>query len=138
MGQLEKTLQEELNRNKEINKYALRLMEQAEPQFPPPAPGGITGAPGTDAGLPPAPDTTAPLAPPDSGSTENLPEPSADDTTEEIDITDLVNMTKNIKQELEKSKTDDSGSIQKMDGNFRIQAGGPRSLEELKVLLVMN
>jgi hypothetical protein len=38
--------------------------------------------------------------------------------TEEVDVTDLVNMTKNIKNELESSKMEHDGVIQKMDTVF--------------------
>jgi predicted RNase H-like nuclease (RuvC/YqgF family) len=38
--------------------------------------------------------------------------------TEEIDITDLVNMTKNIKNDLENNKQDNSAVINKMDDVF--------------------
>lgn len=138
MSKLRAKLQEELDRYKAINKYAINLMEQAEPTTPPPPtgeeplPGGALPPPPAgdaaaappppaggeapaagDAGAPPSDDTTAPLAP-----EGDITEPSADDTTEDIDVTELVNMTKNIKQELENNKTDNSGVIQKMDGVF--------------------
>ncbi len=137
MSELKRKLQEEVNRYKEINKYALSLTEQAAPPKPvPPPPAGedplAGGAPIPPVGgeiplppageapaptdtTPPADDTTAPLAPEEGGAEE---EPAADDTTEDIDVTELVNMTKNIKQELENSKQDNSGVIEKMDGVF--------------------
>jgi hypothetical protein len=140
MDELKKRLQEEVNRYKEINKYALNLTEQAAPPPPPPPPdedptaaGGLPPAPGADAGLPPAPGAGAGLppapgadagAPPPPGGEGDTPpeeppvDPAVDDSTEDIDVTELVNMTKNIKQELENSKTDNSGVIQKMDGVF--------------------
>lgn len=139
MSQLKRKLQEEVNRYNQINKYAISLTEQAappKPAIPPtgeeplaggapiPPVGGETPAP--PAGAPPADtppadapadDTSAPLAP--EGGEETAPEePTADDTTEDIDVTELVNMTKNIKQELENSKNDNSGVIEKMDGVF--------------------
>ena len=48
------------------------------------------------------------------------PEAPATDAgaTEEIDITDLVNMTKNIKNQLDQSKDSSGDVIQKMDGVF--------------------
>ena len=40
------------------------------------------------------------------------------ENTEEVDVTDLVNMTKNIKNELEMSKTENSDVLRKMDDVF--------------------
>jgi hypothetical protein len=55
------------------------------------------GAPPADAGAPPAPEA---------------------DSTEEIDITDLVNMTKNIKKEMDDNKEGNTNVIGKMDDVF--------------------
>jgi len=128
MNEIEKRLQEEVSRYRDISNKALTLMEQAEPTDIPPVPGGsgLPPAPGEGA-VPPAPetpevpdtpDTTAPLAADDPSAETEPVDPVADDTTEEIDITDLVNMTKNIKQDLESSKTENNDVIQKMDGVF--------------------
>jgi hypothetical protein len=68
------------------------------------------GAPPMDAGLPPA-DAGAP--PMDAG----LP-PADDNNTEEIDITDLVNMTKSIKKDVDDSKSEHIGVTEKMDSVF--------------------
>lgn len=96
-------------RFKSINKYAEKLIiEQDAP--PPPPPGGDLGAPppppGGDAGVPP---------PPPPGGDLGVGGP---DTTEEIDITDLVNMTKNIKKEIDDNKQDHGSVINKMDDVF--------------------
>jgi hypothetical protein len=40
------------------------------------------------------------------------------DNTEEIDITDLVNMTKSVKKDLEDNKQDNSAVVNKMDDVF--------------------
>ena len=94
---LEKKLQEELNRYRAINKYGTKMiMEQDAPAL---------DAPVDD--LPPAPDAGGDMP----------PAPDAMDT-EEIDITDLVNMTKNIKNDLENNKTDNASVIGKMDDVF--------------------
>ena len=53
--------------------------------------------------MPPAPDAGGDVP----------PAPDAMDT-EEIDITDLVNMTKNIKNDLENNKTDNASVIGKI------------------------
>jgi hypothetical protein len=134
---LEKKLQEELNRYNQINKYGkTMIMEQNEPPLPPagdeppadaglpPAPGAdpLAGGPPVDAGVPPTEmgaDMGADAgAPPAEGEEPPPVEPSADDTTEEIDITDLVDMTKNIKQQLDAKNDENSSVIQKMDGAF--------------------
>lgn len=121
MGELDKKLQEEVNRYNEINKYAIDLTEQAPALPTPPVPPAQGGPLDDLAGTPPAADPTGEELPPAEG--EELPpeepvDPAEDDETEEIDITDLVNMTKNIKQELEKGKTEDSGTTQQMNDVF--------------------
>ena len=97
---------EEIARHKAINKYTKNLMEQGVP--PEPAPLPDAEVPLSDAEAP-LPDTEAPL--PDAGVT-----PMED--TEEIDITDLVNMTKSIKKDLDDNKTDNSEVVGKMDTVF--------------------
>jgi predicted nuclease with TOPRIM domain len=44
--------------------------------------------------------------------------PAEGGDTEEIDITDLVNMTKSIKQDLDDSKSENEGVVSKMDDVF--------------------
>ncbi len=122
---LEQKLQEELNRYKAINKYGkTMIMEQEAPAEPAPAEPALDApldTPAPDAGLP---ATDAPL----SGGDVPPLDPSASDAaapldggmgdTEEIDITDLVNMTKNIKNDLDNNKQDNSNVIGKMDDVF--------------------
>jgi len=91
---LEQKLLEELNRHKAINKYAKKMiMEQDAPPAPP-----------TDDALPPADDALPPAPPADDVALP--PTPPTDDLggdmggTEEIDITDLVNMTKSSKKDI--------------------------------------
>ena len=140
---LEKQLLEEVSRYNAINAYTIRLNEQAvppqldpnaDPNALPPAPaGGLPPAPGAEAppagGLPPAPGAEVPapeeepsdkldLGADDDAEAKTDVDPASDDTTEEMDITDLVNLTKNIKQDLENSKVDNSGVTQKMDDVF--------------------
>ena len=83
---LEQKLHEELMRFKSINKYGKKMiMEQDAPADLPPAPdANPTDLPPADAEAPAA-DVTAPL--PDAPVAPEM------DSTEEIDITDLVNMT---------------------------------------------
>jgi hypothetical protein len=110
---LEKKLQEELNRYKAINKYANKMiMEQEAP--PAPADPALDAAPvPADPALDPA---AAPMptdmAPMDAGAAPEL------DSTEEIDITDLVNMTKSLKKDIEGTQNDHSTVIGRMDDVF--------------------
>jgi hypothetical protein len=110
---LEKKLQEELNRYKAINKYAKKMiMEQEAP--PAPADPALDAAPApADPALDPA---AAPMptdmAPMDAGAAPEL------DSTEEIDITDLVNMTKSLKKDIEGTQNDHSTVIGRMDDVF--------------------
>jgi len=118
-----KKITEELNRYKTINSYMTKMiMEQevpVEPDALPPVPNvDAQGLPTGD--LTPQVDTPQPPQEEEEEPdvTPELAEPSSDDTTEEIDITDLVNMTKNIKKELESSKSDNSGVDNKMNDIF--------------------
>ena len=115
---LEKKLQEELNRYKAINKYGKKMiMEQEAPAADPLAadPALDAAAPAPDAGLP----TDAPADPLAGEAPLDTPAPDAmGDDTEEIDITDLVNMTKSLKRDIESNQTDNSQVITKMDDVF--------------------
>jgi hypothetical protein len=112
---LEKKLLEELNRYKAINKYGSKMiMEQEVPPVPETAPMDV----------PPAPEAAPTDVPPAEAPLDVPPAPTDDmsmdsmDSTEEIDITDLVNMTKNIKNDLDNNKQDNSMVIGKMDDVF--------------------
>jgi hypothetical protein len=115
---LEKKLHEEVQRFREINKYARILMNEQEL---PPAPGGDVPPPSPDMGAAPTPDAGA-LPTPDMGATPPLADaqvpaiPESD--TEEIDITDLVNMTKSIKKELDSKKSSTGDVEMKMNDIF--------------------
>lgn len=130
-----KNINEELKRFRAINKYAEKLIIEQEPPLPDDI--WIDGAPPAGAGAPPPPPGgDAPMdmgaMPPEgaeeftplTGDTET-PEASAetsgeDDTTEELDITDLVNMTKSIKKQLDDTQGQDkTGAVtQQMDAVF--------------------
>lgn len=110
---LEKKLHEELMRYKAINKYGQKMiMEQDAPE---------------DAALPaedptatpevPTPDV-APDAAPDAAEPTPALETGGDSDTEEIDITDLVNMTKSIKNNIDDNKADHGAVLSKMDDVF--------------------
>ncbi len=102
---------EELARYNAINKYAKTLMEQGEVPPPPPA-----DAPPTDPALALPADVPPTDVPPAVGApTGDVP---AATDTEEIDITDLVNMTKSIKKDLDDNKSDNTAVVDKMETVF--------------------
>jgi hypothetical protein len=112
---LEQKLHEELQRYREINNYTKKLvMEQdAPPPPPPPADAPLGGD------VPPPPPAA------DAGGLDaGVPPPSApmDDTaagdTEEIDITDLVNMTKSIKKDIDDNRQNNDNVMGQMDAVF--------------------
>lgn len=110
--ELEKKLLEEVARFNQINKYTRKLMNEQEL---PPAP-DAPAEPGMEppAGeLPPAPEGAAPEA--GAPAPEAAP---AESDVEELDITDLVNMTKSIKSDLDDTKGEHQGVITKMDDVF--------------------
>jgi len=110
----------DLARYREINKYNFSsslLGEQAEPA--PEDPNTLPPLEDPNAlpvedpnALPPAEDSTLPP----EGETEV--DPAADDTTEEIDITDLVNMVKDVKKQMDNTQEQNPAEIQKMDDIF--------------------
>lgn len=111
---LEKKLQEELNRYRAINRYGEKMiMEQEAPagDLPPdlPADPALDMPADPAAGLP-APDAAAPAL-------DAAPAPEMDNT-EEVDITDLVNMVKSVKKDQEDSAGSNSEVITKMDDVF--------------------
>jgi hypothetical protein len=114
---LEKRLLEEVARYKAINNYTKKLM--MEQDAPPPATAPEeTPPPAEDpeAGLdtpPPADDAAAVPPPADAGG-----DLGGLDDTQEMDITDLVNMTTSIKKDLEAHTQDNGTVIAKMDDVF--------------------
>jgi hypothetical protein len=105
---LEKKLHEELMRFNAINRYAKKMIvEQEVPPADPTAP--------VDPTLEPTADATAPAG--DLPAVEP-PAPADMDTTEEIDITDLVNMTKSIKKDIDDNKEDNGVVLGQMDAVF--------------------
>ena len=112
---LENKLQEELNRYKAINKYAKKMIMEQEAPLPPADPALDTAAP-ADAELPTM-DAAAPAPMDGAAPMDAAPAPEMD-STEEVDITDLVNMTKSLKKDIEGTQTDHSTVIGKMDDVF--------------------
>ena len=124
---LKEKLLEELNRYNAINKYAQKLVLEQDMG----ADAAAAAVPPADplAAAPPPADPLAggaPLAAPAPADPLAAAPPPADPTaggapaseTEEIDITDLVNMTKSIKNEMDKNKDEGNSVIQKMDSVF--------------------
>ena len=109
---LENKLQEELNRYKAINKYAKKMIVEQEAPLPPADPALDAAAPVDSAAAEMPPMDAAPI---DAAPMDAAPEM---DSTEEIDITDLVNMTKSLKKDIEGSQNDNSTVISKMDDVF--------------------
>jgi hypothetical protein len=106
---LEQKLQEELNRYKAINKYGKTMIMEQDVPPPPPAPDAAVDAPpAPDAAIDAPPTDAPPMDTPDMGG----------DNTEEVDITDLVNMTKSIKKDLENHTQDNTQTMTKMDDVF--------------------
>jgi hypothetical protein len=122
---LEKKLLEEVKRFNSINKYGKKMI--MEQDAPPPADEPTDAPPPADEPTdvpapppPPAGDMGGDVPPPPAGDMDTPPMDDAGmgGDTEEIDITDLVNMTKNIKNDLESNKQDNSAVINKMDDVF--------------------
>lgn len=115
---LEKKLHEELMRYRSINNYGKKMISEQEeaPEDPADLPVGdepvgdapVGDAPVDDAPVGDAPVEDAPIDEPEGG----------DFDVEEIDITDLVNMTQNIKNDLDASKSDNDAVIGKMGDLF--------------------
>ena len=111
---LEQKLQEELNRYKAINKYGKTMIMEQDVPPPPPAPDAAVDAPpAPDAAMDVPPTDAPPMDTPDMGGMD-----MGGDNTEEVDITDLVNMTKSIKKDLENHTQDNSQTMTKMDDVF--------------------
>lgn len=108
---LEDKLHQELIRYRNINNYGKKLfLEQEEPTAPEELP--------TDEPMGDAPIEDIPADEPmgDAPIEEPMDDMGAD--VEEIDITDLVNMTQNIKNDLDSSKSNNNAVMGKMDDIF--------------------
>ena len=93
----------------------------------PPPPGGDVPLDDVGGGAPPPPGGEGDVPPPPGGEGDVPPPPGGEeplagdvggDGTEEIDITDLVNMTKSIKQDMDAKQSENSEVISKMDTIF--------------------
>jgi hypothetical protein len=113
---LENKLQEELNRYNAINKYAKKMIVEQEAPLPPADPALDAAASPVDPALGGAP--VDPALGGEAPAPMDAPADPAMGDTEEIDITDLVNMTKSLKKDIEGSQNDNSTVISKMDDVF--------------------
>jgi hypothetical protein len=112
---LEQKLQEELNRYRAINKYGkTMIMEQDAPDALPDLGADPAAAPADPAAAPVDP-TAAPADP--AAPMDAAPAPELD-STEEVDITDLVNMVKSVKKDQEDSTGTHTEIVTKMDDVF--------------------
>lgn len=136
---LEKKLHEELKRFNAINRYASKMiMEQEVPTPEEPAAGDIPPPIGDETGeIPPPPmgdeplDTTGGETPPPIDDVPLDTTGGGMDTTEEMDITDLVNMTKSIKKDISDNKSDHDSVLNKMDDVFTKLTDLERKLEQM-------
>jgi hypothetical protein len=114
---LEQKLLEEVKRFRAIHAYGKKMIMEQDPAAAAPMP------PAPDAGaMPPPADMGA--MPPDAGAMPPAPaggmppDAGAPADTEEVDVTDLVNMTKNIKKEIDKKQLENNDVLTKMDDVF--------------------
>jgi hypothetical protein len=120
---LEKQLHEELKRHHSINNYGKRFIgEQEEPADPTDLPTGdepVGDAPVDDI---PSDEPVGDAPVDDIPSDDPVGDAPVDDAggvdVEEVDITDLVNMTQNIKNELDAKKGENDEVIGKMGDLF--------------------
>lgn len=91
-----------------INRYGKKMIMEQEAPLPDPA-ADLTAQPELE---PPTAGAEQPVAPIDPAETPEM------DSTEEIDITDLVNMTKSIKKDIDDNKVEHDSVINKMDDVF--------------------
>ena len=115
---LEKQLHEELKRHHSINNYGKRFIgEQEEPADPTDLPTG--DEPVGDAPVDDIPsDEPVGDAPVDDIPSDDPVDDAGGVDVEEVDITDLVNMTQNIKNELDAKKGENDEVIGKMGDLF--------------------
>jgi hypothetical protein len=117
---LEKQLREELDRYNSINNYQKKSINEQEELDPTDLPTGDEPLGDAPIGDEPVGDAPVDDLPVDDAPVDEIPaeEPEGDFDTEEIDITDLVNMTQNIKNDLDSSKSDNDAVMGKMGDLF--------------------
>lgn len=116
---LEQKLQEELMRHHSINNYGKKVIseqEEVSPEDIPTGDGPIEDIPDIEEPAGDAPVEDVPAEEPAGDAPAEGGEGDFD--VEEIDITDLVNMTQNIKNELDAKKSDNDEVVGKMGDLF--------------------
>jgi hypothetical protein len=116
---LEQKLQEELARHHSINNYGKKVISEQEEVSPEDIPTGddpIEDIPAIEEPAGDAPVEDVPAEEPAGDAPVEGGEGDFD--VEEIDITDLVNMTQNIKNELDAKKSDNDEVVGKMGDLF--------------------
>jgi len=118
---LEQKLQEELNRFRSINKYGKKMIMEQEAPAPPPAIPDPAAPPADSGAAPDAPPTDAGTTPPPTDAAPDAaggPTPPAEDDSQDIDVTELVDLTKSIKNDLDNHKNNQDAAVTKMDDLF--------------------
>ena len=118
---LEKKLLEEVKRYNAINRYGSKMIMEQEAPAADPLGGDVPPAPEAGGDVPPLPDATpdAGAVPPPPPATDDLGGADADTgDTEEVDVTDLVDMVKNLKKDYESKQQDTTDVTAKMDDVF--------------------
>jgi hypothetical protein len=121
---LEKKLHEELMRYRSINNYGKRFITEQEEEPVDPADLPTGDEPMDDAPIEdiPAEEPAGDMPVDDMGAEEPAGDMPVDDMggedVEEIDITDLVTMTQNIKNQLDDKKSETDAVVGKMDAVF--------------------
>lgn len=126
INMLEKKLLEEVKRYNEINKYGKTMIMEQDAVEPPPPPPADAAAPAGDVPPPPGGDMPpvgddmagldAPPPPPAAGGDELGGATDAD--TKEVDVTELVDMVKNLKKDLDGNQQSNGEVTTKMDDVF--------------------
>jgi len=127
INMLEKKLLEEVKRYNEINKYGKTMIMEQDAVEPPPPPPADAAAPAGDMPPPPGGDMPPPPAGDDMTGLDAPPPPPAggddlggapDADTKELDVTELVDMVKNLKKDLDGNQQSNGEVTTKMDDVF--------------------
>lgn len=127
INMLEKKLLEEVKRYNEINKYGKTMIMEQDAVEPPPPPPADAAAPAGDMPPPPGGDMPPPPAGDDMTGLDAQPPPPAggddlggapDADTKEVDVTELVDMVKNLKKDLDGNQQSNGEVTTKMDDVF--------------------
>ena len=127
INMLEKKLLEEVKRYNEINKYGKTMIMEQDATEPPPPPADAAAPAGDMPPPPPGGDMPPPPAGGDMTGLDTPPPPPAggddlggapDADTKEVDVTELVDMVKNLKKDLDGNQQSNGEVTTKMDDVF--------------------